>query len=57
MNCENVLLVHSVKCVLPVDVYDTTGESDLHINKELLVLLTDKTCKYHNFSPGKKTTS
>lgn len=48
MNFENVLLVHSVKCVLPVDLYDTTGESDLHINEELvkkLALLSDKTCK------------
>ena len=49
MNFENVLLVHSLKCVLPVNLYDTTGESDLHINKELmkkLSLLSGKKCKW-----------
>ena len=39
-NLEDVLLINKVNCVLPVDLYDTTSEWDLHINQELMKVLT-----------------
>lgn len=46
---EDVLLVHRVNSVLPVDLYDTTGERDLHLNGELVKMLargSDIKCEY-----------
>lgn len=31
-----MVLVQELGCMLPVDLYDTTGEQDVHLNKELL---------------------
>lgn len=45
---EDVLLVHRVNSVLPVDLYDTTGERDLHLNGELVKMLargSDRKCE------------
>ena len=42
MNYEDLLLVHKVNCVLPVDLYDTTTELDLHVNEELVKVLTQQ---------------
>lgn len=43
-----MLLLHKVNCVLPVDLYDTTGDADLHINEEVVkavALVSDQKCK------------
>ena len=41
-----------MNCVLPVDMYDTTGDIDVHLNKELVNVATElhkqsKQCKYY----------
>lgn len=48
MDSEDVLLLHKVNCVLPVDLYDTTGDGDLHINEEVVkavTLVSNQKCK------------
>lgn len=36
-----MLLVQRINSVLPVDLYDTTCESDIHLNSELVNVLTE----------------
>ena len=51
LDSDDVLLVQDLGCVLPVDVYDTTGEYDIHLNEEVVNTCTfyqsrrSKTCK------------
>ena len=36
LESEDVLLVQELGCMLAVDLFDTTGEHDVHLNKELM---------------------
>lgn len=37
------VLVYKVSHVIPVDVYDTTGADDVHLNREIVAQLEEST--------------
>lgn len=58
LDCDDVLLVQDLGCVLPVDLYDTTGEHDIHLNEEVVNIQAfyqterSKTCELEHLGVG-----